>query len=356
LIEYVVVSTPRGDRIVATIATAGNRSGRPPSFALAPERTAAVFRRVRELRAACATKPGKTGGVPWRAAAAELHRELIAPAAKWLGGARRLVLCPDGPLWDVPFSVLPVGGESGACLWDRYDIAIAPGAAALAAARACRSRPGRVAPRGELLIVADPDPGSTAVAALPRLPYARVEADAIHAVFPRSTTRVGARADEAGVVSELRGYRRLHFATHAVLDETSPLSGGIVLAPGKTVGGGDGLLTAREWMGLDLAADLLVLSACGSGRGRSIAGEGVVGLAWAAFLSGVPAQVVSQWSVDDKATAELMAGFYGRLRMGVRVDAALRAAARELRSRPATAHPFYWAPFIALGDVWTSRV
>ncbi|MFM7321227.1 MAG: CHAT domain-containing protein, partial [Armatimonadota bacterium] len=255
-----------------------------------------------------------------------------------------------GPLWDVPFAALPVPGRPGKVSWEFALIAIAPGAAALAAARAARVRPGRVVPRGELLIVADPEPGGGSNPSLPRLPYARVEADAIHSVFPRSTTRVGAKAEEAGVLAEVAGYRRLHFATHAVMDEASPLLGGIVLGRGK---GGDGLLTAREWMGLDLAAELLVLSACGSGRGRTVAGEGIVGIAWAAFLSGIPAQVVSQWSVDDAATAQLMAGFYGRLRLGARVDAALREAALELRSRPGFSHPFHWAPFIALGDVWS---
>jgi len=352
LLEMVFVDAPAGASLAMFVVA---RGGTCRVLRIAPERTRTLLADVGRLRAACSTKPGGGGGTPWRVAAAAVHRQLIAPVLPWLAGIDRLVVCPDGALWDVPFAVLADRPEGNACLWDRFALSMAPGAAALAAARRARTRPGRSPAKGELLVVADPDTGAgPAGVAFPRLPYARIEAEAIHSVFPRSTVRTGVQADEAGVAAMLGGYRRLHFATHAVVDAAAPLLGGVVLAGGK--GGADGLLTAREWMGMDLGAELLVLSACGSGRGRTVAGEGVVGLAWAAFLAGIPAQVVSQWSVDDAATAQLMAAFYGGLRRGMPVDAALRSAARELRSRPGLAHPFHWAPFVALGDVWSSWV
>lgn len=86
---------------------------------------------------------------------------------------------------------------------------------------------------------------------------------------------------------------------------------------------------------------------------RSIrTGEGVVGLSWAFFVAGVPTQVVSQWSVDDAATAQLMRAFYTRLKAGEGKSQALRHAALLLQQEKAHRHPYYWAPFFLMGD-WT---
>ena len=97
----------------------------------------------------------------------------------------------------------------------------------------------------------------------------------------------------------------MHFATHALFNDAAPLLGGVVLAqppPGSTE---DGVLTARELLTLPLSAEMVVLSACNTARGATRSGEGMVGLTWALFVAGVPTQVVSQWSVDDAATARV---------------------------------------------------
>lgn len=95
---------------------------------------------------------------------------------------------------------------------------------------------------------------------------------------------------------------------------------------------------------------MLVLSACETARGANKQGEGLIGLTWAAFVAGVPTQVVSQWSVDDEATAQLMGGFYQELKRGLSKDAALRQAALTIMRDGKHQHPFYWAPFLLMGD------
>jgi CHAT domain-containing protein len=112
----------------------------------------------------------------------------------------------------------------------------------------------------------------------------------------------------------------------------------------------DQFLTAREIFDLKLAADLVVLSACNTARGEKQAGEGIVGLTWALFVAGAPSEVVSQWAVNDASTAELMKRFYAGLKAGKSKGAALQAAELALLKDGQHAHPYYWAPFILMGD------
>ena len=140
----------------------------------------------------------------------------------------------------------------------------------------------------------------------------------------------------------------VHLATHALIDESQPLYSGLVLATGGPLD--DGLLEARELQSLDLDAELVVLSACSTARGRSYGGEGVVGLAWALLSRGVPQVVVSQWNADSKATTKLMIAFHRFLVAGHTPAAALRKAQLELRKDVRYEDPLYWAPFVVLGS------
>jgi len=116
----------------------------------------------------------------------------------------------------------------------------------------------------------------------------------------------------------------------------------------------DGLLEAWELMQLDLKADLAVLSACETARGRIGAGEDVIGLSWAMFIAGVPSTVVSQWKVESASTRDLMVNFHRSLLSSTTSKAtkadALRQAALKLMRNPETSHPFYWAGFVLVGD------
>jgi CHAT domain-containing protein len=114
--------------------------------------------------------------------------------------------------------------------------------------------------------------------------------------------------------------------------------------------GEDGLLEAWELMQLELHADLAVLSACETARGRFGAGEGMVGLSWAMFMAGVPSIVVSQWKVESAGTRDLMVNFHRGLMTSETKSAALRQAALKVMKNPATSHPFYWGGFVLVGE------
>ena len=138
------------------------------------------------------------------------------------------------------------------------------------------------------------------------LPEAEEEVKALGRLYgaSRSKVFVGAEAREDRAKAEAGQVRVLHFATHGTLNNAAPMYSNLVLAQGDK--NDDGLLEAWELMELDLKADLAVLSACETARGRYGAGEGMIGLTWAMFVAGVPSTVVSQWKVESASTRDLM--------------------------------------------------
>ena len=154
-------------------------------------------------------------------------------------------------------------------------------------------------------------------------------------------------------------FRVLHFATHGILDGMNPLYSHVVLSRSASDSSEDGLLEAREIMQMDLKADLVVLSACQTGRGRISRGEGVVGMSWALFVAGCPTSVVSQWNVESNSTTRLMIEFHrallslnqGSNRVSGSAEA-LRQAALKMLKTPGFSAPVLWAGFIVVGDGW----
>jgi CHAT domain-containing protein len=186
------------------------------------------------------------------------------------------------------------------------------------------------------------------------LPYTRAEVNGIAALFPPAERRVflGAAASEQNVKAEPLGrYRYVHFAAHALVDEEHPARSGIVLssAAGSKE---DGALQMGEVMRLKLNADLVALSACRTGLGRLLTGEGIIGLTRAFLYAGAESVTVSLWNVNDIATSTLMKAFYKNLKQGLAKDDALRRAKLELIRGPQAAwrHPYYWAAFVLVGD------
>lgn len=279
----------------------------------------------------------------WAAAAAELSRSLLAPFEDLLRGRRSVVVVPDGALWGVPFQALPLA--TGEPLLERLAVSYAPSLTAWTEMRRLRERRG--APPDTLLAVGAPA-GAPADAALAQSRELLQRLGALYGP-DRGHVLLGAEAQEDAFVRAARGRGVLQLATHGLLDAASPLYSSLLLAPGA---GGDGRLEAREVLDLRLDADLAVLSACETARGRAGAGEGLVGLAWAFFVAGVPRVVVSQWSVEAASTTTLMLAFHrARLRgPPAGVAEALRAAALALRRDPRYRHPFYWAAFSVVGD------
>jgi CHAT domain-containing protein len=185
------------------------------------------------------------------------------------------------------------------------------------------------------------------------LPEAERQVRLIGAVYGpgRSATYLGPEAREDRFKAEAPQHAILHLATHGVLEETSPFYSHVVLSPGSGGSSEDGLLEAWEMADLRLKADLVVLSACETGRGRIAPGEGIVGTMWALFVAGSQALVVSQWKVESASTTDLMTAFHRGLAGGDGASAAhLRSASLEVMRNPRYAHPFYWAGFVLVGN------
>ena len=183
------------------------------------------------------------------------------------------------------------------------------------------------------------------------LPGTQREADALAKRFPNATVYTRSKAQESIVKQEASKFQRVHLASHAFVNDAAPLLSSIVLANPTPGSGDDGFLTAREIFDLDLSGvELMVLSACNTARGAKQGGEGVVGLTWALFAAGCPTQVLSQWAVDDSSTATLMTHFYEGLSAGKGKSASLRQAALGTRKERKYAHPYFWAPFVLIGD------
>jgi CHAT domain-containing protein len=301
-----------------------------------------------------------------------LYEKLFQPLEAHLTAARKLIIVPDGVLAYLPFETLVGNTKQGAAtfLLERFAISYAPSASALAALRTRRLN---AAAATGFIAFGDPVYAKTEPEIVPtnqtnergfdfrQLPYTRNEVNEIAALFPTHERRVllGAEAQEANVKAEPLGqYRYVHFATHALVDEEFPARSAIMLsAPALQAGDltvdkkEDGALQMAEVLRLKLNADLVTLSACRTGLGRMLYGEGIIGLTRAFLYAGAESVVVSLWNVNDIATAALMKAFYKNLRQGMSKDAALRQAKlRLLRGQqPAWRHPYYWAPFVLVG-------
>jgi CHAT domain-containing protein len=291
-----------------------------------------------------------------KAAGEELHDMLLGPLAGQVG-ASDLLIVPTGALCRLPFELLREPGPRGRrYLGEARAVRYAPSLTALRTLverdRLDESRPDR-----PFWAMANPrDPVGvppSELGALPALDGALGEVERIAAIVgggEGAQVLVEAEATRAAVLGasregSLRRYRYLHFAAHGSMeDEAHPLPG-LILAPSP---GEEGFLDAEDVGHLDLDADLVVLSACESGRGRIFNGEGVRGLSGAFLIAGARGVVCSLWKVDDEETARFMEAFYARLRAGDAPTVALkevrRAAARK-QSSP------QWSAFIFVGGV-----
>ena len=182
------------------------------------------------------------------------------------------------------------------------------------------------------------------------MPEAEEEVRAAAELFGRARSRlhIGADAVEEKAKEKARRFDVIHFATHAIIDDQSPMYSHLVLA--RAGDREDGLLEAWEMMSLNLDADLTVLSACDTARGGVHPGEGLMGMTWALFAAGCPSTIASEWKVSSPSTAALMIEFYRHWLRGCDSKAqALRKARLSMIRDPRHRHPFHWAAFVLLG-------
>jgi CHAT domain-containing protein len=295
--------------------------------------------------------------IGFREAARRLYDLLLKPAQNDLQGKNHIVIVPDGALWDLPFQAL----QPAANRYFIEDAAIsyAPSLSALREMRKPRRTYGESA---TLMAFGNPALSNETLERnriarrdekLEPLPEAEKEVKELAQLYGVENSRIyiGAAAREDLLKAEAGKFKVLHIAAHGVLNDANPLYSRIVLAQGES--NEDGLLEAWEIMKLDLKADLVVLSACNTARGRIGAGEGVIGLTWALFVAGSPTTVVSQWKVDSASTSQLMTDFHRNLKNlkpTMSKAEALRAASLKMLQSSEYKHPFYWAGFVVIGN------
>lgn len=355
--------------------------------------------RVDRFRAAT-SEPGLLG--PLRRLAEGVYSDRFAPLAPYLDGTERIIVASTGALLGCPLAALVAGGD---WLSSRYEIATVPSPFLFAWLLEQEDRPA-----GAAFFVGDPllsgaEPASArgrsphddsaaaalafalpsddvvrsaaagdreAIRRLPPLPGSRAEVERLTRLFPSYTALLGRDASEERLLNLARSgaladFDVLHFATHALVDaedafastlvlsQTAPEADLATLESGERVR--DGLLSTAEILAeWKLDARLVTLSACNSALGRKVSGEGYVGFAHTFLRAGARSTLVTLWNVPDLATSEFMAAFYSEWQGGASRVEALRRAQAHLRDyedgdgRRPYQHPYYWAPFVVIGD------
>ncbi len=285
-----------------------------------------------------------------------LHELLIEPIADILpkNPSDRLTFIPQNSLFLVPFPALQ--NPDGKYLIEKHTILTSPSIQVLDLTRKQKQRIGNkpIEPNNALIVgnptmpKISPKIGEAPEQLIP-LPGAELEAKAIGKLFGAKPL-IGNQATETEVTQRLPQARLIHLASHGIFDDVQGLNSSIALAPSPGNKGnekGDGLLTAGEILDLKLNAELVVLSACDTGRGR-ISGDGVIGLSRSLITAGVPSVLVSLWSVPDAPTAELMTEFYQNLQKSPDKAQALRQAMLKImKEHP---NPRDWAAFTLIGE------
>ena len=337
-----------------------------------------------------------------------LGKLLLGEALSRIDSNKNIIITPDGVLNMIPFEALTTGRTKNAIqyLGEKYKISYYPSASVMATMRQFKESPKLSRPLFALgdpvyedsdvryshrksdnivLASADQTPGLNLRSALvrsgfslQRLPETRDEVLKIGALFGYKANDPNIKLDMDASKSELLksdlgSYRFIHFATHGLLSGDIPyiLEPALVLSQPGNRNPEDGFLKMSEILELKLNADAVVLSACKTALGKEIAGEGIVGLSRAFMLAGSKSVIVSLWSVESNSTAVLMKSFYSHLKPGTSKEEALRLAKQELKNQSlvstdlsrgvkitgrdkkiqtGASHPFFWAPFILIGE------
>jgi CHAT domain-containing protein len=297
--------------------------------------------------------------------ARELYELLLRPADALLAQSKRIIILPDGPLYVLPFPALlrkdqyliewkPISTTLSATLFaqlkkqrkppEAYQVSLAAFGDAIYKPEA-KAAP-QQAPRDRHLRSGGGDLGP--------LKYSKPEVESIAHLFPNSSRLYeGAEATEEHAKNLSTNIRFIHFSVHGLFNEDQPLDSSLAFSspvepqPSKD----NGLLQAWElYQGPHWDADLVVLSACDSGLGKELAGEGLIGLTRAVHYAGARSVISSLWKVDDQRSEELMVELYKNLSKGASKDEALRAAQLSLLRTRAGAAPYNWAAFSLQGD------
>ncbi len=287
---------------------------------------AQLAKRIEDYRKALATRD-----LSYKSEARDLYQALLSPIEAELKGKSIVGIVRDGVLWNLPFQALIA--PDGKYFVEHAAIYYAP----------------------SLTVLYQTSHTGTTTSKLKPLLALGADAPDLAALYgPAATAFGGALATENRWKESAGGYRVLHVSSHGILNSQNPLFSYLQLAKSSPE---DGMLEAREILDMKLHADLAVLSACETGRGEVIGGEGVFGMSWAMLTAGAAAVVVSQWKVDSESTTQMMSVLHRSIAplalqpgpMRGKAEA-LRKAQMEMIRSPRYQHPFYWAAFEILGN------
>jgi CHAT domain-containing protein/tetratricopeptide (TPR) repeat protein len=300
------------------------------------------------------------GGLDFQKESRELYDLLVKPLEDELAGKTNIIIVPDGPLWNLPFQALM--DEKGKYLVEKAAISYAPSLTALRE-MSKKAETRKAGPDAELIAFGNPMVDLQTKERVQRvfmsekldpLPEAERLVKELGRMYgpTRSKVFTGVAAREEVAKSEVPKYRIVQFATHGILNNVSPMYSHLVLSQDAKNPNEDGLLEAWELKDLDLKADMVILSACDTARGKVSGGEGIIGMTWASFIAGSPTTVASQWKVESSSTTEFMLEFHRQLLAKKRVSKAeaMRRAALKLMKDPKYRHPSYWGAWVLVGD------
>jgi CHAT domain-containing protein len=294
---------------------------------------------------------------------------LKTPAGDFLETNAELIIVPDGILHYLPFELLVTGYKDGRpkYLIEKFPVAYSSSASVLAPQLRKSGRAGKSLlafgnpshtnmNKGILEWVSDLDPLKLILRGekFEPLPNSEFEVKSISCNFENSNVYIGENATESRFKESAGDYRFIHLAAHYLSSNDQPMYSKIVMAKSEK---DDGLLQTYEIYNLRLNADLVVLSGCNTGLGKLSRGEGLIGMSRAFLHAGVPSVVVSLWPVEDASTAEFMNNFYICLKKGMSKSRALQQAKiKMLESADIKQDPFYWSPFVLIGDTKETRI
>ncbi len=351
IVEYVTAA----DKSFAFIVTKRSNGSIDVRAHLIPLGRDAILTRVKSIQTGISN-----GDLDFQDSSKALYSLLIKPLENELAAKTNIVIVPDGPLWDLPFQALM--DEKGKYLIEKAAVSYAPSLTALRE-MSKKAKTRKPSPDAELLAFGNPIVGKETKERVERvfmseklepIPEAERLVNELGKMYgpKRSKVFTGADAREETAKKESPNYRIVQFATHGILNNVSPMYSHLVMAQDARNPNEDGLLEAWELKDLDLKADMVILSACETARGKIANGEGIIGMTWASFIAGAPTTVASQWKVESSSTTELMLEFHRQLlsKKPPSKAEALRRASLKLMKMPRYRHPRYWGGFVLVGD------
>jgi len=282
----------------------------------------------------------------------ELFSTLVLPGLD--ERVEKLVFIPDDILHYLPFETLISQKDKKRWLIKDYKIAYAPSLSSLREIIQ-HEELNDLKPKKDILAFGDPFFGADEEedrAEVPRLKYSGLEIERIAALFKKTKINIFRRyeaTEERLKKLNLTDYKILHFATHCLIDDKIPARSSIVFSLGSA-SDEDEILQMREIFNLKLNSDLVTLSACQTGLGQFIKGEGIESLSRAFFYAGASSVLISLWAVHDQASSQFMERYYFHLLSSNSIMNSLQKTKLEMIGSDTLSHPYYWAGFAATGN------